>query len=143
MITRNSQQGQFNEEFDNVTVKIRTRQGHDCATKVQVQDNKDGTYKISYFAKETGTCAVSVKVNGEHVRGSPFEVQVRPRQFRPVLSFGQKGSSVGMIHSPWGLVVNKLNEIILADTRNNRVQIFIVTALTLERLAERAKETEN
>ena len=40
MTTRNSQQGQFNEEFDNVTVKIRTRQGHDCATKVQVRDKK-------------------------------------------------------------------------------------------------------
>ena len=111
--------------------------------KSEIKKKKDGTYKISYFAKETGTCETSVKVNGEHVRGSPFEVQVRPRQFRPVLSFGQKGSSVGMIHSPWGLAVNKRNEIILADTRNNRVQIFIVTALTLERLAERAKETED
>ena len=121
---RNSQQKQFNEEFDNVTVEIRNRQGHDCATKVQVQDNKDGTYKISYFAKETGTCQATVKVNGEYVRGSPFEVQVRPRQFRPVLSFGQKGSSVGMMHSPWGLAVNERNEIIVADTRNNRVQIF-------------------
>ena len=122
--TRNSQQEQFNEEFDNLTVEIRNRQGHDCAKKVQVQDNKDGTYKISYFAKETETCEASVKVNGEHVRGSPFKVLVRPRQFRPVLSFGQEGSSVGMMHSPWGLAVNERNEIIVADTRNNRVQIF-------------------
>ena len=83
---------------DCVNVEIRNRQGHDCATKAQVQDNKDGTYKISYFAKETGTCQASVKVNGEHVRGSPFEVQVKPRQFRPVLSFGQQGSSAGMFN---------------------------------------------
>ena len=50
--TRNVQGEQCYEERDCVTVEIRNRQGHDCATKVQVQDNKDGSYRISYFAKE-------------------------------------------------------------------------------------------
>ena len=76
--TRNAQGEQCCEERDCVTVEIRNCQDHDCVTKEQVQDIKDGTYKISYFAKETGTCQASVKVNGEHVRGSPFEVQVKP-----------------------------------------------------------------
>ena len=51
--TRNTQGEQCFEERDCVTVEIRNRQGHDCATKAQVQDNKDGSYKISYFAKES------------------------------------------------------------------------------------------
>lgn len=55
-------------------------------TKTTVQDNKDGSYKISYFSKEAAKCEVSVKVNGEHIPGSPFAVQVK--HFRPVLSFG-------------------------------------------------------
>ena len=105
--TKNAQGEQCYEERDCVTVEIRNRQGHNCATKAQVQDNKDGTYKISYFAKETGTCQASVKVNEEHVRCSPFEVQVKPRQFRPVLSFGQEGSSAGMLDGPWGVAVNE------------------------------------
>ena len=121
---RNAPGEQCHEERDDVTVEIRNLQGHDCATKAQVQDNKDGTYKISYFAKETGTCKASVKVNGEHVRGSPFEVQVKPRQFRPVLSFGQKGSSAGMFHMPWGVAVNKRNEIVVTEICNHRVQVF-------------------
>ena len=122
--TRNAQGEQCYEERDCVTVEIRNRQGHDCATKAQVQDNKDGIYKISYFAKETGTCQPSVKVNGENVRGSPFEVQVKPRQFRPVLSFGQKGSSTGMFYGPWGVAVNEKNEIAVTDNKNNRIQVF-------------------
>ena len=122
--TRNAQGEQCYEERDCVTVEIRNRQGYDCATKAQVQDNKDGIYKISYFAKETGPCQASVKVNGEHVRGSPFEVQVKPRQFRPVLSFGQNGSSVGMFDCPWGIAVNEKNEIVVADRNNNRIQVF-------------------
>ena len=39
--TRNTQGEQYYEEHDCVTVKIRNRQGHDCGTKTQVQDNKD------------------------------------------------------------------------------------------------------
>ena len=122
--TRNAQGEQCYEERDCVTVEIRNRQGYDCATKAQVQDNKDGIYKISYFAKETGTCQPSVKVNGENVRGSPFEVQVKPRQFRPVLSFGQKGSSTGMFNCPWGVAVNEKDEIAVADRDNHRIQVF-------------------
>ena len=122
--TRNAQGQQCYEERDYVTVEIRNRQGHDCASKEQVKDNEDGTYKISYFAKETGPCQASVKVNGEHVRGSPFEVQVKPRQFRPVLSFGRKGSFAGMFYGPWGIAVNEKNEIAVTDGENHRIQVF-------------------
>ena len=106
--TRNAQVEQCYEERDCVTVEIRNHQGHGCANKAKVQDYKDGAYKISYFAKETGTCQASVKGNGKHVRGSPFEVQVKPRQYRPVLSFGQQGSSAGMFNKPWGVAVNNV-----------------------------------
>ena len=122
--TRNAQGEQCYAERDCVTVKITNRQGHDCATKAQVQDNKDGIYKISYFAKETGTCQASVKVNGENVRGSPFEVQVKPRQFRHVLSFGAAGSSAGMFRFPWGIAVNEKDEIAMTDSANERIQVF-------------------
>jgi len=122
--TRNALGEQCHEERDCVAVEIRNRQADGFATKAKVQDNKDGTYNISYFAKEAGTCQASVKVNGKHVRGSPFEVQVKPRQFRPVLSFGQQGSSAGMLNGPWGVAVNEQNDILLTDRGNNRVQVF-------------------
>ena len=122
--TRNAQGEQRYEERDCITLEITNRQGHDCVTQAQVQDNKDGTYKINYFAKETGTCQASVKVNGEYVRGSPFQVQVKPRQFRPMLSFGLKGSSAGMFSNPWGVAVNEGNEIAVTETGNHRIQVF-------------------
>ena len=124
LTTRNAQGEQCYEGRDFVTVEITNRQGLDCATKAQVQDNKDGTYKISYFAKETGTCQASVKVNGEHVCGSPFEVQVKPRQFRPVLSFGRKGSADGMFSCLLGVAVNEKDEIAVTEPSNNRIQVF-------------------
>ena len=117
--TRNKKCQQCYDNNDCVTLEISNRQGENCATEVQVQDNKDGSYKIKYFAKETGTCSASVKVNGEHIRGSPFEVQVKPRQFRPVLSFGEQ-----ILKYPWGVAVNEQDEIAVSDTGNHKIHLF-------------------
>ncbi len=122
--TRNAEGEQCYEERDFVTVEIRNRQGHDCATKARVGDNKDGSYEISYFARETGNCDASVKVNGDDVRGSPFSIQVQSRQFRPVLSFGQQGLAVGTFSGPWGVAVNERDEIAVTEADNDRVQVF-------------------
>ena len=117
--TRNKECQPCYDNNDCVALEISNRQGENCATEVQVQDNKDGSYKIKYFAKETGTCSASVKVNGEHIRGSPFKVQLKPRQFRPVLSFGQQ-----ILVKPWGVAVNEQDEIAVSDTGNHKIHLF-------------------
>ena len=117
--TRNAEGQQCHDDYDSVSLEIKNRQGDNCAAEVQVQDNKGGTYKIKYFAKETGTCSASVKVNGEHIRGSPFEVQVKPRQFRPVLSFGEQ-----ILKKPWGVAVNEQDEIAVSDVGNHKIHLF-------------------
>ena len=117
--TRNKKCQPCYDKNDCVTLEISNRQGDNCAAEVQIQDNKDGTYKIKYFAKETGTCSASVKVNGEHIRGSPFEVQVKPRQFRPVLSFGEK-----ILKYPWGVAVNEQDEIVVSDVGSHKIHLF-------------------
>ena len=124
LTTQNAKNEQCYEQCDIVTVEIRNDDGRECATEAQVQDNKDGSYNISYFAKEAGTCQTSVMVNGEHVSGSPFTVEVKPRKYKPVLSFGGEGSSAGMFDGPWGVAVNEHNEIAVTEFNNNRVQIF-------------------
>ena len=123
LTTRNSESKQCYEQCDIVTVEIKNGDGRECATEAQVQDNKDGSYNISYFPKEAGACQTSVMVNGEHVSGSPFTVQVKTRQYKPVLSFGEKGASAGRFVGPWGVAVNERNEIAVTDFVQ-RVQIF-------------------
>ena len=117
--TRNAEGQQCHDDYDSVSLEIRNRQGDNCTADVQVQDNKDGTFKIKYFAKKTGTCSASVKVNGEHIRGSPFEVEVKPRQFRPVLSFGKR-----ILKEPWGVAVNEQDEIAVSDVGNHKIHLF-------------------
>ncbi|XP_022810476.1 E3 ubiquitin-protein ligase TRIM71-like [Stylophora pistillata] len=105
-------------------VGIKNQQGNDCATEVRVQVNKDGSYKVRYFLKDTGKCRLSVKANEEHIRGSPFAVNTKPRQFRPLLSFGKEGSSVGMLAGPYRVSVNERDEISGTETGNHRIQVF-------------------
>ena len=124
VITRTIMGKQVYDRKNRVTMKIRNHEGHDCSTKPQIYDNKDGSYKISYFAKETGTCQASVKVNGQHVHGSPFKIEFKSRLFKPVLSFGRKGSAPGKFNLPWGIAVNDKDEIAVADSENHRIQIF-------------------
>jgi len=122
--TRNAQARQCYNKHDRVTVEIRDEQGRECATELRINDNKDGSYKVRYSPKEQGRYKVTVKVNGGHVLGSPFTVKGQLFQVRPVLSFGKKGSSVGMFNRPWGVAVNARDEIAVTDHANQRVQIF-------------------
>ncbi|XP_022777918.1 E3 ubiquitin-protein ligase TRIM71-like [Stylophora pistillata] len=124
LTTKNAKGQQCYEKRDRVTAEIKNQEGHDCATEVRVKDNHDGSYKVSYFVKETGRCQAVVKVNEEEAGGSPFSVEVTPRQFRPVLSFGQQGSSPGMLSNPWGVAVNERDEIAVTEWDNHRVQVF-------------------
>ena len=124
LTTRNAENEQCYEQCDIVTVEIRNDNGRECATEAQVQDNKDGSYNISFFPKEVGTCQTSVMVNGEHVSCSPFTVQVKPRQYKLVLSVGEEGSSARMFDGPWSVAVNEHNEIAVSDSNNYRVKIF-------------------
>ena len=124
LTTKDTEGRQCYNERDHVTVEIRDEQGRECTSEIQINDCKDGLYQISYFPRDPGKCQVTVKVNGEHVRDSPFAMQVTPFQFKPVLFFGKEGSSEGMFRFPLRVAVNAKDEIAVTDSYNHRVQIF-------------------
>ena len=124
LTTRNAERKQGYNERDSVTVEIKDDQGQECVTEVRVDDNKNGTYKITYYPRVQGTFKLLVKVNGEHISCSPFTVILKPFQVKPVLSFGKKGSGEGMFNNPMGVAVTAKDEILVADNQNHRVQVF-------------------
>ena len=76
---------------------------------------------------------------GANVRDSPFEAQVQTRRFRSVLSFGQKGESVGMLNLPLGMAVNDRDEIAVTDCWNHRVSVFSSDGTHLRSFGRRGK----
>ena len=65
---------------DRVTVEIRDQRGRECGTEVRISGNKNGQYKISYTLKGQGRYSIIIKVNGEHVPGSPYDLLVKARE---------------------------------------------------------------
>ncbi|XP_068713780.1 E3 ubiquitin-protein ligase TRIM71-like [Montipora foliosa] len=122
LTTRNAAGEQCYNKNDNVTVDLRDERGQECMTTFLVNDRKDGTYKISYSPSFEGKGNLSVKVNGQHIRGSHFCVVIKSFNVKPVLSFGKQGWNDGMFSYPWGVAVNSRNEI--AVTSQHKVQVF-------------------
>ena len=124
LITRNVERKQCRDERDRVTVEIKDEEERECVTEVRIHDNKDGIYNISYFPRVQKTIKLLVKVNGEHIHGSPFTVIIKSFQVKPVLSFGKQGSGEGMFNTPFGVAVSDTDEIVVADSNYHRVQVF-------------------
>ena len=80
--TRNAQGRLCHGNLDIITVDITNNQGQDCAEEVRIQDNKDGTYEIYYLVWQVDEYSVAVKLNGEHIPGSPFALYVKGSQLK-------------------------------------------------------------
>ena len=122
LITRNAEKNQGHNKHDRV--EIKDKQAQECVTQVRIDDNEDGTHKITYYPRVQGTFKLLVKVNGEHISCSPFSVILKPFQVKPVLSFGKEGSGDGMLKYPCGVSVSDGDEIMVTDNQNHRIQVF-------------------
>ena len=54
LTTRNCENEKCYEDFDNVAVEITNDQGQNCTTEAQIQDNKDGSYRVVIKNRGTG-----------------------------------------------------------------------------------------
>ncbi|XP_037345415.2 E3 ubiquitin-protein ligase TRIM45 isoform X2 [Pungitius pungitius] len=77
LVCRDSSGQQVQRGGEVVLVSMVHKEKKDCALEVTVSDGGDGSYGVSYAAEEPGTYSVGVWVKGQHVKGSPFPLQVR------------------------------------------------------------------
>ncbi|XP_051938978.1 tripartite motif-containing protein 45 [Hippocampus zosterae] len=76
LVCRNSSGDQMARGGDHVLVSIVHREKKNCVVESTVVDNNDGSYKVSYTPDEAGTYSVWVCVKAQHVKGSPFILDV-------------------------------------------------------------------
>ena len=89
----------------------------DCSVKAGAR----GQHEINYQATSRGRHQLHIKVEGEHIKGSPFPVTVK----LPIQKLGTPFKTISGVQGPWGVAVNKRGEIILiAETTENCVSIF-------------------
>ncbi|XP_032655923.1 E3 ubiquitin-protein ligase TRIM71-like [Chelonoidis abingdonii] len=94
-----------------------------------VRDQQNGTYLVSYRPQLEGEHLVSVVMYNHHVENSPFKVLVKSGLSYtviglPGLSFVSEENSNGKLCRPWGVCVDRVGYIMVADRSNNCIQIF-------------------
>ena len=77
-------------------------------------------YEISYQPSSRGRHQLHIKVEGEHIKESPFPVTVR----LPVKKLGTPVRVISGLKGPWGVAVNQRGEIIVAECNGNCISIF-------------------
>ena len=135
----------FSETFDTILQEQSTQENRDieCIPRfsftkseklINLLSMSEGIGNVEFVFSETKaqqsgakgkeSSKVTSENKGANVRDSPLESQVQTRRFRSVLSFGQKGESVGMLNKPCGVAVNDQDEIAVTEVSNHRVSVF-------------------
>lgn len=91
------------------------------------------TRSTNYYDHNISSSVTSIESNasrgiGQAIPGYWMSVTVRPTRSPvpgvPMFSFGREGQDEGQVSRPWGLCIDREGNIIVADRRNNRIQIF-------------------
>ena len=79
-------------------------------------------YEISYQPTLKGRHQLHIKVNKQHIKGSPFSVAVSSKSSAEKL--GASILTIGGILEPFGVAVNKRGEVIVTEREGHCVSIF-------------------
>ena len=91
--------------------------------KGEVKKTQDGQYEISYHAPNRGRHQLHIKVEDDHIKGSPFPVIVK----LPVRELGTPVKTIDRVNNPSGVAINQQGEILVTEHSGNRVSIFSST----------------
>ena len=106
--------------------------------KATVEDRENGQYEVVFHVVYSGECELSVLVNGGHVRGSPFTVQLNEVVLlnghwvmaRSVIGLGVIKGSLQFPQPPgglWGVAVSPVNGCVyVADCSSSQIHVFDV-----------------
>ena len=90
-------------------------------------------YKISYQATSRGRHQLHIKVEGEHIKGSPFTVLVK----LPVKKLGTPIKTIIGLKKPWGVAVHQKGEIMVTERSGGCISIFGPTGEKLRSFGSR------
>ena len=106
--------------------------------KATVKDRENGQYEVVFHMVYSGECELSVLVNGGHVRGSPFTVQLNEVVFqnghwvmaRSAMALGAIKGSLQFPQQPgclWSIAVSPVTgRNFVADAHNGVIHVFNV-----------------
>ena len=89
-------------------------------TRGKIERKGQAKYEINYQPTIRGKHQLHVKVESQHIRGSPFAVSVKS----PVEKLGTPILTFSGVNSPWGVTINQRREVITTDSGGHCVSVF-------------------
>jgi tripartite motif-containing protein 2/3/tripartite motif-containing protein 71 len=106
----------------------------DTRASCSVERRGQSQYEISYLPTIKGRHLLHVKVEGQHVRGSPFPIAVKSSieklgtpvlTIRGVTDSEARVTEAGVTEAgPWGVAINKRGEVVVAESGGHCVSVF-------------------
>ena len=85
-----------------------------------VERRGQSKYEISYKPTIKGRHQLHVKVEGQHIRGSPFSVAVKSS----VKKLGTPIFTIGGLEGPGGVAINQRGEVVVTENKGHCVSVF-------------------
>ena len=98
-----------------------------------VERRGQSQYEISYQSTIKGRHQLHIKVEGQHVRGSPSSVAVKS----PVEKLGTPIVTVGGVRGPMGVAINQREEVVVTEWDGHCVSVFSPSGETLRSFGTR------
>ena len=104
-----------------ISVQLKSFTGD--VTAGEVRDNNDGSYMASFVAEKVGEAKLSVSINGEQIKGSPYSIVVN-RNYQAIHKPCKIVNDNGSMGQPWGVAFGRNGLWAVADYSNHCVYIF-------------------
>ena len=106
-------------------VSVQLETGTEEVTAARVRDNNDGSYMASFVAEQVGEAKLSVVINGQQIKGSPYHFTV----YKNYLALCSATKTLGVddiinLGNPWGIAFSGNGIWAVADNSNHCVYIF-------------------
>ena len=120
IITKYRDGSQCSKGGSQVSVQLESNTGE--VTSAQVRDKNNGTYMASSVVQQGGELKLSVFVNGQQIKGSPYNVLPSPYTKMSIPS--KTVNNDGNMGKPWGIAFGKNGMWAVADSTKHCVYIF-------------------
>ena len=104
-----------------ISVQLKSFTGG--VTAGEVRDNNDGSYMASFVAEQVGEVKLSVSINGEQIKGSPYSIVVG-RNYQAIDKPNKIINDNGSMSYPWGVAFGRNGLRAVAEHVEHCVYIF-------------------